>query len=42
MTEIEKTYRYHVAYRNENSPGGFERENLDFIAKFKPEYLQTH
>jgi hypothetical protein len=42
MAEIEKNYRYHVAYRDENRPGGFEQGNLDFIAEFKAEYLLAH
>jgi len=39
MAEIEKSYRYHVGYKDEKHPGGFEQGNLDFIKEFKAEYV---
>jgi hypothetical protein len=33
-TVIEADYRRHVAWRSDESPGGFEAENLDFIFHF--------
>jgi hypothetical protein len=39
MEEIEKTYRYHVGYREKSQKSGFEQGNLDFINEFKKEYL---
>ena len=33
-TVIEADYRRHVAWRSDESPGGFEAENLDFIFQF--------
>lgn len=40
MEEIEKNYRYHVSYRDETNIGGFEQDNLEFIKRFKAEYLR--
>jgi hypothetical protein len=39
MEEIEKTYRYHVGYRDKSQKSGFEQGNLDFINEFKKEFL---
>jgi protein-tyrosine phosphatase len=39
MEDIEKTYRYHVGYRDDSQKSGFEQGNLDFINEFKKEYL---
>ena len=40
MEEIKKTYSYHVGYKDEKNPGGFEQGNLDFIAEFPAELLK--
>jgi len=40
MEDIRKTYSYHVGYRGEKEPGGFEQGNLDFIAEFPARLLQ--
>ena len=38
---IEAIYRYHVGYRDEQHPGGFEPGNLDVIRDFDPKLLQV-
>ena len=39
MAAVEASYRYHVGFENEEHPGGFETNNLDFIRYFKREYV---
>lgn len=34
MNEIAAEYRYHVSYKDESRPGGFEQGNLDFVKEF--------
>lgn len=40
MTDIEAGYKKHVAWRSPADPGGFEAENLHFIADFDCTLLQ--
>jgi hypothetical protein len=40
MAEIEAGYKNHVAWRSPSDPGGFEAENLHFIAEFDCALLQ--
>jgi hypothetical protein len=39
MEAIAAEYRYHVSYKNEDDPGGFEQGNLDFIRDFDPRLI---
>lgn len=39
MEDIAAEYRYHVSYKSEEQPGGFEQGNLDFIRDFDPNLI---